>query len=93
MALTGKLRHSIRGEPIMTTIQAQLIGDDALVPRSDLERLLEIARRSEPVDLKWSHDDLATTDIMRLAERGGSFEFWNDAGEDIYSVDDGEPVQ
>jgi hypothetical protein len=31
----------------MTTIQAQMFADHALVPRSDFERLLELARRSE----------------------------------------------
>lgn len=77
----------------MTIIQAQLVGDDALVLRTDLERLLEIARRSEPVDLQWSSDDLPTMDIMRLAEQGGSFGFWHEAGEDIYSMNDGEPVR
>jgi hypothetical protein len=81
------------GNTAMTIIQAQLIGEDALVPRSDLERLLEIARRSEPVDLQWSHDDLPTADIMRLAEQGGSFQFWHEVGEDIYSLNDGEPIQ
>ena len=30
--------------------------------------------------------------IMRLAEPGGAFDFWMEAGEDIYSAEDGEPV-
>jgi hypothetical protein len=29
---------------------------------------------------------------MRLAEKGGSFDFWKEAAEDIYSAEDGEPV-
>lgn len=76
----------------MTTIQAQLIGNTALVPRVDLERLVEMARRNEEVKLQWCEDDLPTLGMMRLAERGGSFDFWQDAGEDIYTLADGEPV-
>ena len=77
----------------MTTIQAQIVGDNALVPRTDFERLVEIARRSEAIEVQVGPDDLPTTDIMRLAEQGGAFQFWLDAGEDIYSLEDGEPVQ
>jgi hypothetical protein len=77
----------------MTIIQAQLIGDRAILPRTQLEQLLELARRSEPVSLQLSNDDLPTVDVMRLAESGGAFEFWHDTGEDIYSATDGEPVQ
>ncbi len=30
---------------------------------------------------------------MRLAGQGGAFDFWLEEGEDIYSVEDGEPVK
>jgi len=76
----------------MTTIQAQLIGDNALVTRTDFDRLVEIARRSEAIDLQMIGGDVLTEDVMRLAEQGGSFEFWHDPGEEIYSLADGEPV-
>jgi hypothetical protein len=76
----------------MTIIQAQLVGDRAILPRSQLEHLLELARRSEPVDIQLSEDDMPTANIMRLAEAGRAFEFWHDAGEDIYSANDGESV-
>ena len=77
----------------MTTIQAQIFGDSALLPRPDLDRLLELARRSEAVDLKIYEDDLPTVGLMRLSEVGGSLGFWHDDGEDIYSMDDGEPIR
>lgn len=76
----------------MTTIQAQFVGDRAILPRTQLDQLLELARRSEPVSLQSCEDDLPTTDVMRLADYGGSFEFWCEAGEDVYSATDGEPV-
>ena len=76
----------------MTTIHAQVIGDQALLARSDLECLLELARRSEHVELELREDDLPTTLRMRLAEQGGDFDFWHDEGENIYSVTDGEPA-
>jgi hypothetical protein len=76
----------------MTTIRAQLIGDKVILPRSELERLLQLARQSEQVDFQILEDDLPTTGIMRLAEQGGAFDFWLEEGEDVYSVEDGGPV-
>ena len=76
----------------MTTIRAQLIGDNAVLARSALERLVELARKNESIDLQLSEDDLPTLGMMRLAECGGSFGFWNERGEDIYSLQDGDPV-
>ena len=32
------------------------------------------------------------TDWLRLVESGGSFEFWKDPSQDIYTLDDGTPV-
>ena len=76
----------------MATIHAQLIGDQALLPRSELERLVELARQSEAIDLELQEDDVPTRAIMRLAEQGGAFDFWKEEGENIYSAQDGEPV-
>ncbi len=76
----------------MTTFQVQVIGDHALMARDDFEQLLEIARRSEHIQLQLK-DDLPTMDVMRLAEASGAFQFWNEPGEDIYSANDGEPVR
>ncbi len=76
----------------MITIHAQLIGDDALLSRSELERLVELARQSEEIELQMHEDDAPTLGIMRLVEQGGAFDFWKQGGEDIYSVEDGEPV-
>ena len=76
----------------MTTIHAQLIGDKALVPRSQLERLIELARQNEPINLQLEEDDVPTLGIMRLLEEGGAFDFWYEEGEEIDSADDGEPV-
>jgi hypothetical protein len=76
----------------MTIIHAQLVGDTAILPRSELDRLLELARRTEQIDLLLQEEDVATRDLMRLAEQGGAFDFWREPGEDIYSLQDGEPV-
>lgn len=69
------------------TIHAQCIGDNVLVSRSDLEQLLELARRGGAVDLAWLEDDWPTGGLMRLAEQGGAFDFWRDKGEDLYSIE------
>jgi hypothetical protein len=76
----------------MTTIQAQIVGDSAVVPRNDFDRLVELARRCEEIDLQVIGDPISTKDIMRLAEGSGAFDFWNDLDEAIYSPSDGEPV-
>jgi hypothetical protein len=76
----------------MAVIHAQLIGDQAVLARSDLEHLVEIARQSEAIDLELHEDDVPTSAIMRLAEQGGAFDFWKDEGENIYSAQDGEPL-
>lgn len=76
----------------MTTVRAQLVGDKVLLPRDDLERLMQLARRSEEVDLQVQEDDWPTLGLMRLADQGGAFRFWLDEGEDMYSPNDGEPV-
>jgi hypothetical protein len=76
----------------MTTIHAQLVGDKILLRRSELDRLIELAKRSEPIDLEIQEDDLPTLGLMRLVEEGGAFDFWRQEGEEIYTADDGEPV-
>ncbi|HBI45747.1 MAG TPA: hypothetical protein DDY78_23280 [Planctomycetales bacterium] len=76
----------------MTTIHAHMIGDQAVVPRQELERLLELARRCEPVELELDEGDVSTLDVMRLADTGGSFDFWLEEGEDIYTAQDGEAL-
>ena len=40
------------GCTLMTTIHAQIIGDQALLPRIELERLVEMARRANPSSRK-----------------------------------------
>lgn len=78
----------------MMTIHAQLIGDQVLIPRQELEQLLEMVRRNATVELQAQEEqaDWSTWDLMRLAEQGRSFDFWQEAGEDIYTIEGGEPV-
>lgn len=76
----------------MTKIHAQIMGEKVVLPRSELERLVAIARQSAEVELSLDEDDLPTAEFMRLAEQGGSFDFWKEPGEDIYTMLDGEPV-
>jgi hypothetical protein len=76
----------------MATIHIQCIGDKALLAQSDLERLVELAQRSEVITVLRQEDDVPTLGIMRFIEQGGAFDFWKEKGEDIYSAADGEPV-
>lgn len=76
----------------MTTIHVQCIGDKALLPQSEFARLVELAQRHEEVTVQLEEDDVPTLAIMRLADQGGAFDFWREDGEDIYSLEDGEPV-
>jgi len=76
----------------MTTIHVQCIGDKALLPQNEFDRLVELAQRQEEIAVQRYQDDVPTLGVMRLVEEGGSFDFWMETGEDIYSAEDGEPV-
>jgi hypothetical protein len=76
----------------MTTIHVQRIGDKAILPQSELEQLVELARLHQGIAVEIEEDDLPTLAIMRLAEQGGAFDFWREEGEDIYKPSDGEPL-
>ena len=76
----------------MSTIQVQTIGERAVLPRTDLEKLIELAQRSEPLDIEFAKDDLTSDEWTRFALASGSFDFWKEEGEDIYTLEDGEPI-
>lgn len=74
----------------MATVHIQNIGEKALLPQSELERLVELHR--EEIVLDRREDDASTGHIMHLVAQSGTFDFWKEEGEDIYSFEDGEPV-
>jgi len=76
----------------MTTVHAEMIGDKVLIPREELECLVDLAKRTESVQLQMQTSDISTRDLMHLSEKGGSFDFWAGEGEDIYNPSDGEPL-
>ncbi|WP_089936645.1 hypothetical protein [Candidatus Entotheonella palauensis] len=76
----------------MATIHIQCVGDKALLPQSELEHLIELAQRAETMTMQRQKDDVPTLGTMHLIEQGGAFGFRKEDGEDIYSVNDGEPV-
>ncbi len=71
----------------MTTVHAQVVGDKAVLPRTELDRLVQLARQSEEVSLELHEDDILNLGILMLAERGGAFDWLNDE-ENLYSVND-----
>ncbi len=71
----------------MTTIHAQVFGDQAILPRSELEQLIEVARQSAEVELQIEDDEISTRGLMRLTEQGGAFDWLADE-EDLYSEAD-----
>jgi hypothetical protein len=71
----------------MTEVCARIVGENAVLPRQQFERLVELAERSEPISLQIAEDEAPVDGIMRLAEQGGAFE-WLQAEDDIYTVDD-----
>ena len=48
--------------------------------------------QSQQDEIEFAEDDLSSADWTRLALAGGSFDFWKEEGEDIYTLEDGEPV-
>jgi len=76
----------------MTRIHAQLLGPNVVLPQSDWERLLVLARRSDEVEVRIDAGDVSTTSLMKLAAQGGAFDFWRNDEEDVYTLEDGEPL-
>ena len=73
----------------MVRIHAQPIGaEKALVDAKELQRLIDMARQVEEVELIQIDDDLPVDGLMQLAREGGSFGFLEDPREDIYTLDD-----
>lgn len=71
----------------MTIVHAKFSGNKVVLPREDFERLVNLARQSEPVELEYSEDDLPIEGILQLAEQGGSFD-WLAEEPDLYCVED-----
>lgn len=71
----------------MTTLHAQVVGDKAVLPRAEFERLVELAQQSEEITVHLEEEDILTLGIMRLAEQGGAFEGLAEE-EDLYTLDD-----
>jgi len=71
----------------MTTIHVQWLGDKAIVPRQELVRVVELACRTEEIDLQTSEEEGLTLGLVCLAHQGGAFN-WLAEEEDLYSLDD-----
>ena len=71
----------------MTIVHAQLVGERAVLPRVEFERLMELARQSEPIELHLQEEDVPAFGIMRLAEQGGAFD-WLATEDDLHTVGD-----
>lgn len=73
----------------MIKVHTQSVGPDkAIVDRKELQKLVEVARKIEEVQLIEGAEDLPPAGLMRLVEEGGSFQFLDDPREDIYTADD-----
>ena len=67
-------------------IQTRNHGENqVIISAEDLRKLVEIAQKVEPIEVK--ENDFDDAELMRLAENGGAFDFLHDE-EDIYSVED-----
>ncbi len=71
----------------MTTVHAQVCGNQALVPRAELEKLIELAKQVEAVDVQIHEDDLPAAGLMALAANGKPFDWLADEP-DTYSAND-----
>jgi len=73
----------------MVKVHAQPAGPGkALVDRGELQRLIEVARQVEEVELIEVQEDLPTEGLMRLVQEGGSFSYLADPREDVYTLND-----
>ena len=73
----------------MVKVHAQKVGaEKVLVDRGELQRLIDVARQVEEVEVIEVQDDLPVEGLMRLVEEARSFSFLADPREDVYSVED-----
>ena len=70
-----------------TTVHAEIVGSAAVLPRRELEKLVELARRSEHVELELREYEVPPAGIARLAEIAGAFA-WLAEEPDRYSAAD-----
>ena len=75
----------------MTTIHTQWIGNKTIVPKKEFEQLVEIAKEREEIELQ-STELVEPSQVIDLLGKSGSFDFWKEEGEDIYSIEDGEAI-
>ena len=71
----------------MTTIHAQVVGDQVVLPRNDLDQLVLLARQVENVEVQSNDSDLPTLGLTILAQEGKAFEWLKD-DDDLYSLND-----
>ena len=70
-------------------IQTRNHGENQIIiSAEDLQKLVEMAQKVEPIEIEIEEADFQTKDLMRLAENGGAFDFLHDEREDIYTVED-----
>ncbi|CAN5368620.1 hypothetical protein BH20ACI1_BH20ACI1_26700 [soil metagenome] len=62
--------------------------NQVIISTEDLQKLVDIANKVEPIEIETEEADFQTTDLMRLAENSGAFDFLHDEREDIYTLND-----
>jgi len=73
----------------MINIEIEKISlDKVLVDLNSIKKLISIAEKVDKINLIEKEEDISTVELMKLTEKGGSFDFLNDEREDIYSIDD-----
>jgi len=71
----------------MTTIDAQVVGDQVVLPRGDWDQLISPVRNLEQVQIQSSEDDLPALGLTILAQEGRAFDWLKD-DDDLCSLDD-----
>jgi len=75
----------------VATIHTQWIGNKAILPKEELEQLIKIAKESEEIELRQT-ELIQTKEIVELLEKSGTFDFWKEEAENIYTMEDGEAI-
>lgn len=83
MALTRREKGRCR----VTIVHAQVTDREAVLPRKDFDRLLQMARLAGEVEVRTERDEIPTHGVMVVAEQGGAFDWLADE-EDLYTVSD-----
>jgi len=72
----------------MNVVIEKISKNKAIIDLEVIKELVKKAKKGDKINIIEKEEDISAKDLMKLSEKGGAFDFLNDVGEDIYTIDD-----